>query len=72
MSLREDIHIWVNGKEHKFAQQLTITQLLAELCINPNIIAIECNCEIVPKSQYDRLRIQEGDKIEIIGFVGGG
>jgi sulfur carrier protein len=46
--------------------------LLAELEIDPRIVAVEHNVVVVKKHQYETTMIAEGDEIEIVRFVGGG
>ena len=46
--------------------------MLKELKIQPNNIAIECNLEIINKSQYGQFKIDNDCKIEIVNFIGGG
>ena len=61
----------VNGTPHPIAGQ-TLSAYLASTTYNPKRIAVECNDEIVPKSQYDSTILQDGDALEIVSFVGGG
>lgn len=42
------------------------------LKLKPESVAVELNLEIVPKKEYNIKKLNEGDKIEIISFVGGG
>lgn len=46
--------------------------MLKRLKIKPNNIAIECNLEIISKSQYSLFKIDNDYKIEIVNFIGGG
>ena len=63
--------IRVNGKEieKKFA-------MLGEYLRSENYdlkrIAVELNGEIAPKSKYDEISLKDGDKLEVVNFVGGG
>ncbi len=50
----------------------TISEYLQTTSYDQKRIAIEQNGEIVPKSQYDAVTIQEDDVIEVVSFVGGG
>ena len=61
----------VNGTPHPISCQ-TLSEYLASTTYNPKRIAVECNGEIVPKSQYDSTVLQDGDALEIVSFVGGG
>ena len=49
-----------------------IAGLVAELGLNPLKVAIERNLEIVPRSLYALTALGEGDRIEIVHFIGGG
>jgi thiamine biosynthesis protein ThiS len=64
--------ISLNGEPHELAGPLTLTALLAQLKIDPRRVAVEHNLTVVKRANYDRTRIQEGDQIEIVNFVGGG
>ncbi len=50
----------------------TISQYLQTTSYDPKRIAVERNEEIVPKSKYDEVVIQDDDVIEVVSFVGGG
>ena len=64
--------ITVNGEEKRFDGPLTVAGLLAALALAPRKIAVERNLEIVPKSLFSETALADGDKIEIVQFVGGG
>jgi sulfur carrier protein len=67
------MQIVVNGKTKQFEiDNMTITDLVRELNVVGKRIAVECNGEIVPKSQYAVSMLKEGDKLEVVGAVGGG
>ena len=51
---------------------MTIADLLARLDIDPRRVAVERNLVIVKRAAYAVTRIDEGDEIEIVNFVGGG
>jgi len=50
----------------------TVKELLVELRIKPERVAVEVNLSIIKKSDYDGCRLKDGDRIEIVNFVGGG
>jgi len=50
----------------------TLSDLVAEIGLQQRMIAIERNLEVVPKSQYDSTRLQDGDRIELVHMIGGG
>ncbi len=62
----------VNGIEMKFNTNITVIELLQKLEIDKDKVVIEINLEIIPKENYNDRIINEDDKIEIVGFVGGG
>jgi len=62
----------LNGDPFKVLQPLSLTQLLAQLEIDPRQVAIEHNLLIVKRAVYDLTIINEGDEVEIVKFVGGG
>ena len=67
------MQIVVNGKSKQFENnQMTVAELVTELKIVGKRIAVECNGEIVPKSQYGEAILNDGDQLEVVGAVGGG
>ena len=64
--------LWINGDAGEGAAGKTVGSLLARLGIDPRRVAVERNLEIVPKARYDDTALAEGDRIEIVHFVGGG
>jgi thiamine biosynthesis protein ThiS len=62
----------INGERASFDRALTVSELVAELGLEPRKLAVERNREIVPKSAYDRTQLADGDALEIVHFVGGG
>ena len=64
--------IRLNGDLFEVAGPLTITALLAQLNIDPRLVAVEHNVEVVKRARYDTTMVNEGDEVEIVNFVGGG
>jgi thiamine biosynthesis protein ThiS len=64
--------IILNGDPHEIAGPITLTALVAQLDIDPRRVAVEHNLDVVKRARYDSTQIQEGDRIEIVNFVGGG
>jgi thiazole synthase len=62
----------INGEERNFSASMSVEALLGELGIDPRKVAIERNLEIVPKSAYAEMAVAEGDRLEIVAFIGGG
>ena len=66
------MEIFVNGQARQMAGELSVAQLLAEMGIAQQRMAVELNREIVPRSAYDARRLKPGDCLEMIRAVGGG
>ena len=66
------MQIIVNGEQKDFKEGFTIIALLAELGIQKERVAIELNLDIVPKGRFDDTILKDGDRVEIVSFVGGG
>lgn len=67
------MNIIINGNAKQFdSENMTILALVATLSLTGKRLAIEKNGEIVPRSQFDTVNLQDGDKLEIVGAVGGG
>jgi thiazole synthase len=66
------MHVTINGEAKTLTRPLTVTQLLADCGLDPRKVAVERNLEIVPRSGYDSELVNEGDRIEIVHFIGGG
>lgn len=64
--------ITVNGNEVELQNSKTISEFIKERNIAGKLFVIEKNLEIIQKEDYEKTEIKEGDKIEIVGFVGGG
>ena len=63
----------INGKTRSFeATSFNVANLVTALALEGKRLAIECNGEIVPRSQFADTQLAEGDKLEIVGAVGGG
>ena len=66
------MHIVLNGDSFETAGGTTIDTLLQQLGISRERVAVELNADIVPKGDYEKQLLSDGDKIEIVHFVGGG
>lgn len=65
--------ITINGKTRNFDfTQLNVAELVSQLELTGKRLAIECNGEIIPRSQFAERALQDGDTLEIVGAVGGG
>jgi thiamine biosynthesis protein ThiS len=70
--MSENISIVVNGEVRKAASGATVTELLKALGIHGGRVAIERNWQILPRVAWSETRVAEGDRYEIVQFVGGG
>ncbi|NND60698.1 MAG: sulfur carrier protein ThiS [Gammaproteobacteria bacterium] len=64
--------ITVNGEQRTLFASATAADLVRELALGEQRLAMEINGEIVPRSTYDQRQINAGDRIEIVRAVGGG
>ncbi len=62
----------INGEERELAEGLTLAALLEQLGMKPDRVAVELNREIVRRETWPQTRLQPGDRLEIVQFVGGG
>ena len=72
MKVDVSVEIRVNGESRRVPGGISIAEMLQEIGINPQKVAVERNLEIVPRSKLVEERIADGDAYEIVHFVGGG
>jgi thiazole synthase len=68
----DTLSIRVNGEHRRIASGQTIADLARELGLEPTKVAVERNLVVVPRSTLADVKIEDGDEIEIVHFVGGG
>ena len=66
------IKIKINGKIKSINQDYTLFEVLKNLKIPLNKVAIELNEEIIDKKKINKIKLNKNDKIEIVHFIGGG
>lgn len=66
------MHLFINGEPREFAGALTLSALLEQLGMKPDRVAVELNREIVPRDRWPAAALHDGDRLEIVHFVGGG
>ena len=66
------ISIVVNGEPRTVAAGTTIAALLAELNLGQRRVAVERNRAVVPRAQHADTALADGDRLEVVAFVGGG
>ena len=64
--------ITLNGEPYELDAPLSVADLLMKLSIDPRRVAIEYNLEILKRQLFADTLVHEGDRIEIVNFVGGG
>ena len=65
--------IQINGEQREFPQSvLLLAELINELSLTPQRIAVEVNKTIVRRGDWDTTTLKDGDHVEIVHFVGGG
>ena len=72
MTVDETLSVRINGEERRVASGISIAALIAELGLDTKRVAIERNLEIVPRSTFEQVQVEDGDQYEIVHFVGGG
>lgn len=66
------MRITVNGQARDVPEACTVAQLLGILGIQEGRIAVERNHDVVPRATYSHMTLEDGDRVEIVGFIGGG
>jgi len=66
------MRLTINGETRDLAPVATLSELIAQLSLDTRKVAIEQNLEIVPRSLHAATPVSEGDRIEIVHFIGGG
>jgi len=71
------MNLHINGEERVFADQtptadLTLAALIESLEMKPDRVAVELNRDIVPRDRWTQTHLKDGDRLEIVHFVGGG
>jgi sulfur carrier protein len=64
--------IVLNGKDFEIEKELTIQELLERLSIRPERVAVEVNLQVIKKAKFQEHILKDGDRVEIVNFVGGG
>jgi sulfur carrier protein len=66
------MRLQINGDEKEFNDTLTLADLMAQLGMKADRVAVELNREIVSRTQWVETPLHDADKLEIVHFVGGG
>jgi sulfur carrier protein len=66
------MRLTINGKDQVFDDALSLTQLIEQLGMQGDRVAVELNREIVSRARWPETSLKDGDRLEIVHFVGGG
>jgi sulfur carrier protein len=64
--------VQINGESRDFPGSLALSALIEQLGMKADRVAVELNRDIVPRAQWAETQVAEGDRLEIVQFVGGG
>lgn len=67
-----EIEILVNGEARRIRSPATLLDLLGQLTLDPRTVVVELNREIVRRPKLGETTLVEGDRVELVHFVGGG
>jgi len=62
----------INGQDQEFDCDTNLASLVGQLGLQPDRVAVELNRELIPRDRWSSTQLSEGDKLEIVHFVGGG
>jgi sulfur carrier protein len=66
------LELQVNGEAKTCAADTSLSSFLKQIGLNPKLIAVEYNGEILVRAMWETTRLQAGDRLEIVTIVGGG
>ena len=72
MSDQGHIRVHVNGKEREVPSGLSVHEFVESFDLNPLLIVVELNREILSRDQFGEVVVADGDSVELVHFVGGG
>jgi thiazole synthase len=67
-----EIGLVLNGEPHRVAGPATLSDLLTHLGLDPRMVVVELNREIVRRPRLGEVPLRDGDQVELVHFVGGG
>jgi thiamine biosynthesis protein ThiS len=68
----QGVRISLNGEEREVPEGTTVASLVTALMLPAGRLAVEHNRRVVPKGEQAEVRLSEGDRLELVSFVGGG
>jgi sulfur carrier protein len=66
------ISLTVNGKKRELDGETDLPSFLRTLEVDPRLVAVAYNGEVIPKDKYGGIRLRDGDSLEVVRMVGGG
>ena len=71
-SARPDVNITANGETYELPAERTVAEFIRERGLHPQFVVVELNGEPLERARYDEVRLQDGDRIELVRAVAGG
>ena len=62
----------INGEEREFERLTALSDLIGQLGLKPDRVAVELNRDLISRDRWTQTPLSEGDRLEIVHFVGGG
>jgi sulfur carrier protein len=66
------LHVELNGEAKELTEETTLLSLIEQLSLAPERVAVELNRDVVRRADWPATRLNDGDHVEIVHFVGGG
>ncbi len=66
------VKVLINGKAEELESSLSIAELLKKKNIRPEVVTVELNDKIIPRGDYEKVKLKNDDRVEIVFFMGGG
>ena len=70
--MSQSIEVVINGETRTVVQGTTVATLIVELGLGDRRVAVERNREVVPRAEHASTVLADGDRVELVTFVGGG
>ena len=66
------MNIIINGKSKSFIDNISLLMILKELSLEGKVMAAAVNMEIIKQDNWNKYKLKDGDRLELLDFVGGG
>lgn len=66
------MRVELNGEPKELDEGATLSTLIEQLALAPERVAVELNREVVRRADWPATRLHDGDRVEVVHFVGGG